>query len=169
MKYRLIALTTLMLASVYGGEFIEPNQDFLRSFWKTLPVVEEPQPAPLTHSEEQSGEATLSEEALPPSYIAPRPPLLFWGAMTLAAVTGLLAAAEILALSRELLFRLRLKNALGGSDYHKVLGLLQHHLRKPPGTTLSQLADSIGDARLAGQIRALEVEKYAPSNQLQKL
>ena len=168
MIFRLIVLTTLMLASVYGGEFIEPNPEFLRSFWKTLPVEEMLPPEP-PHSREKSNDATLPEAFVRPSYTAPRPPFLFWGAMTLAAVTALLAAAEILALSRELLFRLRLKNTLGGGDYHKVLGLLQHHLRKPPGTSLSQLADSIGDAKLAGQLRVLEVKKYAPSNQLRKL
>ena len=162
MSFRLIALTTLMLASVFGGEFIEPNPEFLRSFWKTLPVEEELPPEP-QNSREKTDDATLPGESVRPSYTAPRPSLLFWGAMTLVAVTALLVVADILVLSRELSFRLRLKNALDNSDYRKVLGLLQHHFRKPPGTTLSQLADSIADTRLADQIRALEVEKYALS------
>ena len=168
MIFRLIALTTLMLASVFGGEFIEPNPDFLSSFWKTLPVEEELPPEP-PHSREKSNDAKLPEAFVHPSYTAPRSPLLFWGAMALAAVTALLAAADILALTRELSFRLRLKNALDSGDYRKVLGLLQHHFRKPPGTTLSQLADSIADTRLAGQLRTLEMEKYAPSNLPKKL
>ena len=167
MVFRLIALTTLMFASVYGGDFIEPNPNFLRFFWKTLPVEEE-LPSEPPHSRDVFVETTLPKAFVRPSYTAPRPPLLFWGAMALAAVTGLLAAAELLALSRELLFRLRLKNALGSSDYHKVRGMLQHHFHKPPGTSLSQLADSIGDAKQADQIRALEVKKYAPSNQFRK-
>lgn len=163
MRRCLFIITLLFAALSMGNEFIEPNPNFLRSFWKTLPVEEELPSEPSPHSRGQSGEATLAEESVPPSYTAPRPPLLFWGAVVLAAVTGFLAAAEILALSRELLFRLRLKSALGSGDYRKVLVLLQHHLHQPPGTSLSQLADSLADARLADQLRALEVELFASS------
>ena len=168
MRGHLLIIMLFLAAFSVCGEFIEPNPEFLRSFWKTLPVEEEVPPAPL-HSREKTNDATLPEAFVRPSYTATRPPLLFWGAMALAAVTVLLAAAELLVLSRELFFRLRLKNALGSSDYRKVLGLLQHHFNKPPGTSLSQLADSIADARLAGQLRTLEVEKYAPSNLPKKL
>ena len=168
MDFRLIVLTALVLASVYGGEFIEPNPEFLRSFWKTLLVEEEMPPAP-PHSSEQPGDASLPEQFVRPTYVAPHPSLLFGGAMALAAVTGLFAAAELLLQFHELFFRLRLKSALDSGDYPKILGLLQHHLCKPPGTSLNQLAASIADAKLADQIRALEVEKYAPSNQLRKL
>ena len=160
MSFRLIALTTLMLASVFGGEFIEPNPQFLHFFWKTLPAEETAPSEGVENSvddekveEPQRLDATERRFASAPS-VASR-----WFS-ALAAATFLWALWEVAVLLRQCLFHIRLNGALRRGDASKARFLLQQNLRLPPGITMGEIAQKLDNRQLADRILACEAAKF---------
>ena len=155
MKFHLTILAILIVASVYGGGFIEPDPAFLQGFWKVLP----------TETEREEISALPQKEPLPPSqetvfFEAPKPSSAVWWFGVAAGIALFGAVAESIVLLRQLLFKFRLNRVLKQGSYLQVRKLLQQRLSMPPGSTLTELAANIEDRFLAEQILACEKAHY---------
>ena len=159
MMARLLTLS-LLIGTLLFGEFIEPNPVFLRSFWKTLPIEE-------TVSPEAREEVNGVEKPGKPQHqlaekrrFAPAPSAASRWFIALAAATFLYAFWEVLRLLRQGLFHIRLNSALTRGDTSKARFLLQRHLRLPPGTTMTEIAEKLDNHHLSDNILACEFAKF---------
>ncbi len=145
----------LVLASVYGGGFIEPDPAFLQGFWKVLP----------TETEKEEKSVLVQKEPLAPFqeqvfFEAPKPSSAVWWFSVAAGIALLGAVVEGVALLRQVLYKFRLNRALKHGECLQAQKLLQQRLAMPPGSTLTELAAIIGDSLLAERILACEKAYY---------
>ncbi len=155
MNYRLAILMLLVLASVYGGGFIEPDPAFLQGFWKVLPMEVERDEKNIVAQEETL--SSLQEQVV---FEAPKPSSAVWCFGVAAGLALLGAVAEGVVLLRQALFKFRLNRALTQGECLQAQKLLQRRLAMPPGSTLTELAAKIGDSLLAERILACEKVHY---------
>ena len=160
MIFRLIVLTTLMFASVYGGEFIEPNPEFLRFFWKTLPA-EEAMPSEGTEKSVDNEKVDEPQrlDATERRFVSAPSAASRWFT-ALAAATFLWVLWEVAVLLRQCLFHIRLNGALRRGASSKARFLLQKKLHLPPGTTMTEIAQKLENRQLANRILACEITKF---------
>ena len=145
----------LIVASVYGSDFIEPDPSFIQGFWKVLPT-----------ETEREGKSTLTQtEPLLPFqeqvvFERPKPSSAVWWFRVAAGIALLGAVAEGVALLRQVVFKFRLNRALKQGSCSEARKLLQRRLVMPPGSTLTELAAKIEDRFLVERILACEKAHY---------
>ncbi len=155
MILRMTILTMLIVASVYGGGFIEPDPAFLQGFWKVLPTeVERDEKSIVAQVEPLS----LFQEKM--VFECPKPSSAVWWFRVAAGIALLGAVAEGIALLKQVVFEFRLNRALKHRECLLAQKLLQQRLAMPPGSTLTELAAKIEDRFLVERILACEKAHY---------